>query len=149
MAGRRQSAPKTQAEEEARAAVFEAKGQYVPQVYSGRITLIRCSERRAWRDYDPLDGWGDLATDGVEMHEVRGGHATIYREPYVGILARTLNDVLQKAQTEMENERTALVEPNLPLVDIRSFAHLRGGKTDDKNHRHESQSFSESLGRDS
>jgi aspartate racemase len=149
LAGRRQSVSLTPGQEEAGAAIFEARTRYVPQVYSGRIILIRCSERPAWRDYDPLDGWGNFVTDGVEMYEVQGGHATIYREPNVGMLARTLNDVLHKAQAEMENERTALAEPNVPLFDSRSFGNPQGSRTEGKNPRHDSQSISESFGGDS
>jgi thioesterase domain-containing protein len=144
-AGLRQSVVLTRGQEEAKAAVFEARGQYVPQVYSGRIILIRCAERGAWRDYDPLDGWGSLATDGVEVYEVPGRHAEIYKEPNVGMLAKTLSDVLHEAQAEMENEQTALVERSVPLLDSRSFCGPQGDTTEGKNHRHERQAISESL----
>jgi amino acid adenylation domain-containing protein len=145
-AGRRQSVPLSPAQEGARAAAFEAMRRYVPQAYSGRITLIRSSERRVWRDHVPLDGWGSLAKDGVEVYEVPGRHAEIYREPNVGMLAQRLSDVLHKAQAEMENERTALIDHNLPLTDSRLFGDTQSGRTENKNHRH---SFSESLGGDS
>jgi hypothetical protein len=107
-------------------------GRYVPQVYYGHITLIRCSERVLSRDYDSLDGWGSLATDGVEVYEVPGSHTGIYREPNVGILARTLNDVLHKAQAEMESERAALLDPSVSLFDSRSFDDPQGGRTEGK-----------------
>ncbi len=79
----------------------------MPQAYTGRITFIRCAERVPWRHEDPLYGWGSLATDGVEAYEIPGSHTSIYREPNVGMLARTLNDVLHKAQARAESERIA------------------------------------------
>jgi hypothetical protein len=92
----------------------------VPQVYSGRITVIRCAERLPWRDYDPLYGWGSLATEGVEAYEVPGSHTGIYREPNVGMLVRTLNDVLRKAQARAGSERTALADPSVSAEPITS-----------------------------
>jgi thioesterase domain-containing protein len=146
LAGHRKSVSLTPGEKEARVAIVEARTRYVPQVYSGRIILIRCSTRPSWRDHDPLDGWGNFATEGIEMYEVQGGHATIYREPNVGILARTLNDVLHKAQAELENGRTALVDPSVSLFDSRSFEGPKVNRTEGKNHRHDRQSILESPG---
>jgi thioesterase domain-containing protein len=129
----------TPAEKEARAAVLEARARYVPEVYSGRIVVIRCSEPAAWRKQNPLDGWGRLAPDGVEMHEVPGGHATIYREPYVSMLAKTLSDVIRNAQAEMENDRAALITPNASLMDRRSVGDSRITRTANNNLRLDSR----------
>jgi thioesterase domain-containing protein len=144
-AGFKQRVSLTPAEKEAKAAVLEATGHYVPEVYTGRIVLIRCSERGMWRDYDPLDGWGSLATNGVEMYEVPGEHASIYREPYVGMLTEILRDVLHGAQAEMGNERTSLAEENESLRVSRSLGGSQGSRKDNKNPRHDSQSIWESL----
>lgn len=103
-AGRRQGGPRTRSQQGYRAAIDDSRSHYVPQAYPGRITVVRCTERAPWRDDDPLNGWGRLATDGVEAYEVPGSHTSIYREPNVEVLARTLNDVLRKAQTRAESE---------------------------------------------
>jgi hypothetical protein len=132
-------------EQEARLAIFEARSHYMPQVYDGRIILFRAADRRAWRDDDPLDGWGDLAAGGVEAYELRGGHATIYREPHVGMLTKTLGDVLHRAQAEMENERPALVEPNASLDGRRSFSHSQTSRKERTNPLQERQIISELL----
>ncbi len=105
-AGRRQGGPRTRSRQGYRAAIDDSCSHYVPQAYPGRITVVRCTERAPWRDDDPLNGWGRLATDGVEAYAVPGSHTSIYREPNVEVLARTLNDVLRKAQTRAESEQT-------------------------------------------
>ena len=92
----------------------------MPQAYSGRIPVVRCAERLPWKHADPLRGWGRLATDGVEAYEIPGSHASIYREPNVGMLARTLNDVLHKAQARAENDRVALADPSVSAEPITS-----------------------------
>ena len=66
----------------------------------------------------PLNGWGRLATDGVEAYEIPGGHTGIYKEPNVGVLASTLNDVLHKAWTRAESERAALADPSVSAEPI-------------------------------
>jgi natural product biosynthesis luciferase-like monooxygenase protein len=118
----RPSVPPTQSQQGHRAAIFAALRQYVPQAYPGRITVIRCSEHVPWRDFDPLYGWGKIAAEGVEEHEIPGSHAGIYKEPSVAMLAKTLQDVLHKAQAETERERIPLVESSGAFFDGRSVA---------------------------
>jgi amino acid adenylation domain-containing protein/FkbM family methyltransferase len=108
-AWRGQGGSLTRSQQGYRAAIFEALRYYMPQVYSGRITVIRCSERVPWKEYDPLYGWGKLATEGVEAYEIPGSHTGIYTEPNVAVLVRTLKDILHNAQAEMESERRALL----------------------------------------
>jgi aspartate racemase len=106
----------TQIEQESRAAAFAAMSRYVPQVYSGRIALIRCSDRRPlWRDSDPLDGWGNLALGGVEVYEVPGRHVEIYRPPNVAILANALNNVLHKARGRIQTKQTVWVDSTVSI----------------------------------
>jgi amino acid adenylation domain-containing protein len=135
----------TLAEQQASTAIVEARRHYLPQPYPGRIVLVRCAERPAWRDDESLDGWSGLATNGVEMYEVPGEHASIYREPYVGMLTEILRDVLHGAQAEMGNERTSLAEENESLRVSRSLGGSQGSRKDNKNPRHDSQSIWESL----
>jgi hypothetical protein len=47
--------------------------------YSGRITLFRPSERSFTR-YDQWDlGWGQIAAQGVDVHEIAGLKRTLLR----------------------------------------------------------------------
>jgi thioesterase domain-containing protein len=117
---RNQSSPLTRSQQGHRAAVYEALRRYVPQAYSGRITVVRCAERVPWQEYDPLYGWGKIATDGVEAYEIPGSHAGIYREPNIKMLVKTLNDVLHKAQATTKSERRVLDDPSMPPEPIAS-----------------------------
>jgi thioesterase domain-containing protein len=79
---------------------------YAIRAYRGRITLFTLARRGAMSDslvdpalayVDPLLGWGAVASDGVERHELDGEHVTILREPYVRALADRLRDALARA----------------------------------------------------
>jgi thioesterase domain-containing protein len=77
---------------------IQALIEYVPQVYQGRITLFRASERSQRTHRNPDLGWGELAVGGVEIFDVPGDHATLIEEPRVQILAEQLKVCLGKAQ---------------------------------------------------
>ncbi|MGH7410405.1 MAG: non-ribosomal peptide synthetase, partial [Candidatus Methylomirabilis sp.] len=91
--------------------VYEANGlaarQYAPQVYAGRVTLFRASDRGLERFYEPLLGWGGLAAGGVEVHVIQGGHTTMVSEPHVRALADELRTCLRKSQAEEPADRPA------------------------------------------
>jgi aspartate racemase len=78
----------------------QAVRNYLPQVYPGRVTLFRSIERPTRKYYEPLLGWGELASGGVEVVEVPGHHKTMILEPYVRFLAEKLRACLDKAQAE-------------------------------------------------
>ncbi len=79
--------------------------------YEGRITLISAAEEMEQNVFsrdtdhveweaknvvkDPLKGWGQLATEGVEAHVVPGDHFSMIREPHVTILAEQLRNCIQ------------------------------------------------------
>jgi thioesterase domain-containing protein/acyl carrier protein len=73
---------------------------YQPQVYPGRVVLIRAIERSTSSYYEPLLGWGELAALGVEVIEVPGHHATMISEPRVRVLAARLRNRLNQAQAD-------------------------------------------------
>ena len=99
-------------------ALFEAIDRYVLPVYSGDITLIRCSERLPWEQYDPLYGWRNVVTGDIDVYEIPGGHVEIYREPSVHMLVETLSNVLDKSQVAATRQRRALDDPRTPAVPI-------------------------------
>ena len=119
---RRQSVAGTRSQQDDRTAIFEAIERYVPQAYSDQITVIRCSERVPWIHHDPLYGWGEFATNGIEAYEIPGSHVGIYKEPYVGMLASRLTDVLSEAQALVENAPEALSVP-VPTEATRQAHH--------------------------
>ncbi len=80
----------------------QAVNAYKPQVYPGRITLLRAIERPTRKYFDPLMGWGELVAGGVEIVEVPGHHKTLILEPRVRILAERLRECIDKVDSEQE-----------------------------------------------
>jgi aspartate racemase len=81
---------------------IQASRNYLPQVYPGRVTLFRSRDQiiDVSSYADPHLGWGELAAEGLEFHEVPGTHLGILQEPHVQVLAEKLKACLDKAQRE-------------------------------------------------
>jgi thioesterase domain-containing protein len=70
--------------------------RYTVQSYPGKITLMRAldvSETVGTRRNSTL-GWESFAGGGLEIHDVPGGHISMFEEPNVRTLAETLIAVL-------------------------------------------------------
>ncbi len=78
---------------------LKAVRDYTPQIYPGKITLIRSINNpqlySEWYDQDPQLGWGRLAGGGLEIHDVPGDHESIFREPHIQVLAEKLSNCLE------------------------------------------------------
>src|SRR5205085_3768066 len=70
---------------------------YVPRTYHGRITLFRTNEIPE-NTQDPTLGWGNLATEGVELHIVEGDHSTMVYEPYARAVAERILQCMQQKE---------------------------------------------------
>jgi aspartate racemase len=68
----------------------QAAKSYVPQVYPGRLTLFRATDKAAGFGNDLDMGWGELATGGVEIYDISGSHTEIMEEPQLGHVAEKL-----------------------------------------------------------
>lgn len=77
---------------------FQLLFDYVPQAYSGRVTLLRARAQPLTRFQAGDLGWSGLAQGGVDVIDVPGSHDTLLKEPYVRVLARRLRACLEKAQ---------------------------------------------------
>ncbi|MEH2192519.1 MAG: amino acid adenylation domain-containing protein [Nostoc sp.] len=81
----------------------QAVSQYIFTPYLGRATLLRTED--ANRDeaigtqYDPEFGWGNLVTEGLDIHYVPGSHLALLNEPNVQVLAEILRNCLTQAQS--------------------------------------------------
>ena len=75
-----------------------AMWSYIPQTYSGRVTLFQASEQLVEAPQNSTMGWGKLATQGVEIHAVPGNHYTMLKKPHIESLVKRLNTFLNKAQ---------------------------------------------------
>src|ERR687885_1169755 len=77
---------------------MQAAKTYIPQPYSGRVTLFRASEGAVADSQDLTLGWQELASEGVDLHWVPGNHLTMVREPHVQLVAKHLRACLEQLQ---------------------------------------------------
>lgn len=70
---------------------------YVPRPYPGRLTIIRAARQLRPGASDPLLGWGGMAGEGIEAHEVPGYHSSIITGPHARALAEQLRACLEQA----------------------------------------------------
>jgi thioesterase domain-containing protein len=77
-----------------------AMRRYNPQVYPGRLTLLRAENQSRVTRYsrDPFLGWGQLTSKEVDVRPVRGNHVVIFRKPWIEDFGRTLKVCLDEAQ---------------------------------------------------
>ena len=68
---------------------------YIPQPCRGRLTLFRARWQPGGAS-DPKLGWGGLASEGVEVHEVPGYYDSILSEPRVRVLTEQLKVCLDE-----------------------------------------------------
>ena len=76
----------------------QALCDYIPQVYSGRITLFLCSEAAERCFYDGRLSWNEMAAEGLEVHVVPGNHDTLFKEPHVRVVAQKMLACVQRVQ---------------------------------------------------
>ncbi len=79
----------------------QAQSNYIFQVYSGRMLLLRTEDKN--RDtaegmqYDPQFGWGDIIAGGIDIDYVPGSHISMLDEPHVRMLGEKMKIYLEKA----------------------------------------------------
>jgi amino acid adenylation domain-containing protein len=84
---------------------FARRTYKVQGMYEGRLTLFRATKANENLKFDrprieltnnPFLGWEKRAIDGVDIHDVPGGHASMIQEPNVRVLAEQLQDRLDR-----------------------------------------------------
>ena len=92
---------------------WEGLMEYRPGVIDQPITLIRATERLpdvllpmhtaagSMHD-DPLNGWAEHTSHGVDVINVPGDHLVLMEEPYVAVVARHLAEVLDGVEYREE-----------------------------------------------
>lgn len=73
---------------------MQAGKDYIPQVFPGRAILFRATERPPGICFDPKLGWGDMASEGLEIYDVPGSHGSIVKSP---VLAKKLKECIEEA----------------------------------------------------
>jgi thioesterase domain-containing protein len=82
--------PSTRSRREFFDAMREARLNYDPHVYQGRVTLFRAIRQPTGYACDLHMGWGTLAAGGLEIREIPGYYGSIVFEPNVRVLAEEL-----------------------------------------------------------
>ncbi|MCF4969718.1 amino acid adenylation domain-containing protein [Nostoc sp. CMAA1605] len=77
---------------------------YVVKPYSGKVTLFTTKEILRWCQFQPCRGWGAMAKQGIEIHEVPGTHLGMLGEPCVQILAAKLKHCLDAIEANNQAE---------------------------------------------
>jgi thioesterase domain-containing protein len=73
----------------------QASRAYVPQVYSGKLTLFRAQKQHTTTPLEPDLGWGRLVSGGMDIHDVPGDYYSMFTAPHINSLARQLAASLQ------------------------------------------------------
>jgi amino acid adenylation domain-containing protein len=81
---------------------IQAQQDYIPQVYPGKVIIFRSESQSLYRDIYPELGWKNLVSGGIECEDIPGDHYEMIREPNVRVLARKLNDWIDR-QTNGSN----------------------------------------------
>ena len=74
--------------------------QFKGQPFPGRITLIRATEVPYLPQADPACGWNELARAGVEVLFTPGSHESMFLEPNLSTLGKTLQNCFRRASQE-------------------------------------------------
>jgi aspartate racemase len=75
--------------------------RYTVQFYPGKVTLMRAADvpETVGTRLNLTLGWETLAGGGLEIHDVPGGHNSMFEEPNVRTLAEQLKAILPPVQT--------------------------------------------------
>lgn len=90
-----------------RRACEEAARNYIPQTYSGRVLLYRCSHPPLGYG-DPYEGWNQYIENGLEIYEIQGNHDDILLEPRVRIVAEHLKRCLNDQKNPLQALRALI-----------------------------------------
>ncbi|WP_445634041.1 Amino acid adenylation domain protein [Nostoc sp. DSM 114161] len=88
----------------------QAMRDYVPVVYPHSMTLFRAKEEiihdfesAEFHTDDPLLGWGKCSSQPIKLLEVPGDHFSIFVEPHIQELAKTLRVCIDNAECNLNN----------------------------------------------
>ena len=91
---------------------------YQPRVYPGRLNLF-CSTEEGVK-WDPELGWGGLASNGLEIHELPGNHLEMFQGSHVKLLAQLVEGCIDAA---LDQESAGISSPN--TMELRTSPTMR------------------------
>ena len=78
---------------------LKAGENYVPQIYSGNVTLFKSMDTgnaSEFGDFDAQLGWSNLVSGELNVIDIPGDHLGILKEPNVAILAQKLQECIDR-----------------------------------------------------
>jgi len=80
--------------------------RYTVRPYPGEITLMRAADvpETVGTRRNPTLGWEMFAGGGLDIHDVPGGHTSMFEEPNVRTLAETLKPILSSFDSKPESD---------------------------------------------
>jgi len=86
--------------------LLEASERYEPRRYPGKIMLFRSAEEPSGRFLDFKMGWGQYASDGIEVIEAAGDHFVMFQDPSVSQMAHRISDALDQCTDQPVSQLT-------------------------------------------
>ncbi len=81
-----------------------AARNYRPRLYTGRVSLFKAETPNNSRSPGQSEAWRKCAGGGLDVREVPGTHASMFSEPHLSVLARELQDCLERAQSHQADK---------------------------------------------
>jgi thioesterase domain-containing protein/SAM-dependent methyltransferase len=96
------------AQKEIAAACQWALAHYTPRTYPGRLVLFWAEQPESsvprFSEFDRRTGWRDIAPGRLEIHRISCIHRNLLAEPHIRVVARRLNEYLEKASPTAPTE---------------------------------------------
>jgi phthiocerol/phenolphthiocerol synthesis type-I polyketide synthase E len=82
----------------------QALRNYTPRTYPGRVIFFRANDQDAINPQNPELAWVNLATGGLNIHEVPGNHITMNYAPNAQVIAEHLRAYLFSLSSTIASE---------------------------------------------
>jgi hypothetical protein len=94
---------------------FKAIYDYVPRYYHGEITLFLCTKRPVGEKIPSEIGWRPFARS-IQVRTMPGDHISILKDPDVQLLAKSLQECLDKSSKKTEELQKVVKVSLLTLI---------------------------------
>jgi hypothetical protein len=77
--------------------------KYAPDPFSGNLLLLRALKAPTFPGADATCGWDSVVEGEIEVLWAPGDHETMFLEPNLTVVGKTVRDGLQRARDMMQN----------------------------------------------
>jgi thioesterase domain-containing protein/acyl-coenzyme A synthetase/AMP-(fatty) acid ligase len=85
--------------------------QYEPQPYAGNVMLMRAMKAPTLPGADPTCGWNQVVKGNIDVQWAPGDHETMFLEPNLGVVGKTLRESLEGAHRATSNTDSSIEQP--------------------------------------